>query len=73
MLLVLLDGHVHRIQNIQIVHWDIFPLIAEIDKEKRLFDTTINAYGAHIQAEAENTDFCILLSRGSKGDGQVNY
>jgi hypothetical protein len=53
MSLALLDGHVRQIWNIQVVCQDIFPLVAEINKEKRLFGTTINAYGAHIQAEAE--------------------
>jgi hypothetical protein len=38
------------------------PLVAERNDEQRLFGTTINAYRAHIQAEAENTDFCILSS-----------
>jgi hypothetical protein len=45
----LLDAQRRQIRNIQIVRSDIFPLITANDKEKKLFGTTINAYGAHFK------------------------
>jgi hypothetical protein len=58
----LLDTQLHQIRNIQIVRKDLLPLVAENDEDKKLFGSSINAYGAHIQAKAGNADFCIFSS-----------
>ena len=61
-----LDSHMRSIRNIQIVHQDLFPLIAESNKDKRLPSATINAFGATIQdlfdSSNQGTDFFIFSS-----------
>ena len=58
--------HIHALSDIQIVHQDLFPLVAESDKDKRLPSATINAFGASIQelfdGSDEGADFCIFSS-----------
>jgi hypothetical protein len=61
-----LDSHTRSIRNIQIVRKDLFPLVAESNKEKRLPSATINAFGATVQDLFDNSDegadFCIFSS-----------
>jgi hypothetical protein len=61
-----LDSHTCSIRNIQIVRQDLFPLVAENNKGKRLPSTTINAFGASIQdqfnSSDEGADFCVFSS-----------
>ena len=63
-----LDSHTHSIltiRNIQIVRQNLFPLIAEINKDKHwhLPSATINAFGADLlDSSDQGTDFCIFSS-----------
>ena len=61
-----LDSHTCSIRNIQIVRQDLFPLVAESNKDKRIPSATINAFGASIQdlfdSSNEGADFCIFSS-----------
>jgi hypothetical protein len=76
-----LDSHTRSIQNIQIVHQDLFPLVAESNKDLQLPSTTINAFGASIQdlftinSLDEGADFCIFSSwletRGHCGRARI--
>jgi len=69
--------HIHALSDIQIVHQDLFPLVAESDKDKRLPSATINAFGASIQelfdGSDEGADFCIFSSwLAVLADGKVS-
>jgi hypothetical protein len=61
-----LDSHTHSIRNIQIVRRDLFPLVVENNKDKRLPSMTINTFGASIQdlfdSSDEGADFCDFSS-----------
>jgi hypothetical protein len=74
-----LDSHTRSIRNIQIVRQDLFPLVAESNKDKRLPSATINAFGARIQElfdgsdASEGADFCIFSSwLAVLADGKVS-
>ena len=62
----ILDSHTRSIRNIQIVRQDLFPLVAESNRDKHLLSATINAFGATIQdlfdGSDEGADFCIFSS-----------
>jgi hypothetical protein len=60
-----LDSHTRRIRNIQITRASLLPLVSEINKDKRIPCTTIDAFGARVQELHDlegGANFCIFPS-----------